>query len=399
MNFSFCNLPLRDRTCRAFSRGAVGGKRLALLLLTGVFAFHSPLHAFWQIARGELILNTTVEGTYDSNVFGQRGSPASFYVSLIPELQFLRQAGRGTIDLRAGVDITRFTDLDGEDFEDYFGSLEITYPVRTGSPLSGGFIASHVQETGIQEFLNARVTSERSAADLNTNYRVSERLGVRNRLNYTNTAFDGFSDVESYSGTLGLQWIYSSHLSWFSDVRLRRAQSSGNPAAGQRRLDNLYSALFLGATGVLRPRINGTVAVGYQQTDARAAGPDRNLVVTSGQLDWDWRPRTDLTLLLRRDLDISPADEAVETSSVRLGLNHEIDPKIHLLGRLGYRHYDFGSPSGRQDDAVSFGAGVRYLFTRYWNAALNYDFTSNSSNLTRADYTRQTVNILTRLSF
>lgn len=346
-----------------------------------------------------MILNTTVSGGYDSNLFARNDADGDVYLSVAPELQFLRQAGKGTIDFSTGVDITRFVDLTEEDFEDLFASFDVTYPVHPDSPLSGGIFAAFTQQSAAIDLVNTRVRTETTSVGADTLYRVSERLGLRNNLTYEHTDIEEFSNIKAYAGKFGLQWFYSEKLSFFGDYRIRQSQSSGENPFDEQSVDNLDHTLFFGAVGDLRPRVTGTAALGYQHTDAQGAESDGNLFVASADLLWDWRPRTRVRLNASRDVDVSPTDETVETTSVSLELDHDIDPKITLTGMLGYRDFSFRGAGNRQDDAVFTGAGLRYVFTRYWNAGLNYDFTLNSSNTPEADFTRHLVQLFTHYSF
>lgn len=399
MNFVYFHLPFQDRERLSFAPKATSDGCLTALVAVGLLSYSSTTFGFFEVARGEIFLHTTTTAAYDSNIYARSEGASDFYFSLIPELQFLRQAGRGEINARAGVDFTRFLDFTAENFEDFFANLEITYPVAADSPLSGGLQAGFAEQTRVDEFLNTRVRSEQTLISLSTHYEVSERLGLRNSLGYDQTTINDFSDIKSITGMLGLQWTYSPHLDWFVDYRLRRAQSSGNEAFAQDEVENLDHALFVGATGVLAPRLTGVASVGYQQTNARGAGPGRGLIVTHMAVAWDWRPRTDVTLTVNRDLDISPSDETVETTGALLSIRHQIDPKIGLLGRFSYRLLDFRGQNSRQDHGFIFGAEIAYLLSRYWNAGLSYDFTINDSNRTESDFTRQIIQIFTRYSF
>lgn len=399
MNHVLCSPHWSELVRRVYARISIRyGPTLALAAVGVCILFTPSLSGFLEIARGELILNTTAQSTYDSNIYGRSDAEGDVYFSLIPELQYLRKAGRGRIDLRAGVNVTRFLDFSMEDSEDFYGSAEVTYPVPEDSPLSGAVYAAYTEETGVNDYLNTRVRSELAAVGANTLYRFSDRLAFRNSLSYDHAGVEGFSNVESYSGTFGLQWIYSRKLSLFTDYRLRQSRSSGdNPVSG-KEIDNLDQAVFFGATGTLAPKVDGTASVGYQHTIARGPEPDTGLVVTALDLVWDWRPKTDLRLGASRDLDIAPTDESVETSRISLGLDHKVDDKISLTGSAGYYHLNFRSTS-RRDHGLLVGAGIDYIFTRYWKGGFNYDYTHNISNQTNSDYARHLARIFTRYSF
>jgi opacity protein-like surface antigen len=399
MNSSVASLPQPERKKPFLSSPNRALPHAALLLGAASFVAPASLSAFWEVARGEVILHTTGRATYDSNIYAESNAQDDIYFSFIPELQFLRQAGLGTIDARTGVDFTRFADFSGENYEDFFASLNVTYPVRSGSPLSGAFTAAYTQHSGVNEYLNSRIKEDIFSIGLNTRYRFGQRLGLRNSLSYSRNNVDIFSDVEAYSGTLGLQWAYSEALAFFTDYRLRTTRSIGEGDAARSRVDNLDNAIFFGATGRLAPRLDGTASVGYQHSNARKQGSNRTLFVTSAELAWAFLPQTDLTLGVSRDLDVSPTDQTVEASAISLGLAHRIDPKIRLDGYIGYREFSFQGGDRRSDDTFQLGAGMSYEFTRHWNAGANYDYTNNDSTRAQADYRRHVTRLYTRYSF
>lgn len=371
---------------------------LATLAVMVAGAMPVVSHGFVEIARGELILNTTARATYDSNVFARNDGDSDVYLSLIPELQYLRRAGRGTIDGRAGIDFTRFMDLSSEDHEDLYGSFEITLPTHRDSPLSGGLDLRYTEHTGVNEFLNQRLESKHYSAESRLLYRFSERLGVRNNFGYNLSRSDEASNIESYFGRLGLQHEYSENLSLFTDYRLRRITSTGRGQQG--KVDNLDHAIFLGATGDLRPRLTGTLSVGVQRTDAQGArGEDANMIVAATELAWQMQERTEVTLDISRDMDVSPNDFSAEMFNTTLGINHRIEPKFDLNAYTGFSRFRFRGGDNRRDLGLHFGAGGRYIFSNYWHAGLNYQFTKNDSNRTFADYNRHIVNLSTRYSF
>lgn len=397
MKLPVCSLPQQERHRQRAP--FLHATFLTALSAAGILALPANLSGFVEVARGELLLHTTGRATYDSNIYAQKDGEEDFYFSFIPELQYLRKAGLGTIDLSAGVDFTRFADFTQENYEDVFAALDVSYPVVQGSPLSGGLTASYSENSGVNEYLNTRIQSETFSAGLNTVYRFSERLGFRNSLSYTQNKVDIFSDVESYAGTLGLQWAYSPALSFFSDYRLRRARSISPDELTGEEVNNLDQAIFVGATGTLMPRLRGTASVGFQNTDARGHGSDSNNFVTSAELEWAIQPVTDLTLGISRDLDISPSDQTVEATTISLGLDHRIEPKIELNGFVGFRDFRFRGGDSRRDETIQLGGGLTYDFTRYWNAGAQYDYTLNESNRGAADYRRHVARLFTRYSF
>lgn len=370
--------------------------RFALIGATA--AISSPLHGFYEIARGELILNTTALATYDSNIYTRSDSVSDLYFSLIPELQFLRHAGRGTIDARTGVNVTRFLDYSDEDFEDFHASLHVSYPVSPDSPLSGTFFIAATEESDVNDLLNTRVKSRTIGVGTDSLYQVSERLALRNALGFEDKSVKNFSGTQTYGGSLGIQWLYSEKLSFFTDYRLRLDESDGDDTIQGRKIDNTNHAILFGAIGTLRPRIEGTAKIGFQRTEARADESDQNLLLLSADLTWLWRPKTTLSLHTIRELDVSPADETVERSEIDIGATHILNEKITLTGHIGYRRLVFNI-SDRTDDAFLVGTGLEYIFSRYWQAGADLEITFNSSTQSETDYDRQMVHIYTRYSF
>ncbi len=357
-----------------------------------------PAGAFYEIARGEVLLNTTARGAYDSNIFGNANETPDFVLDLIPELQFLRAAGQSRIDLRGGIDIQRFLDNPSQNSEDPYTTFLLTLPVSPESRLSGNVRGSYRQDNSVNLLLNQRVFSETVNGGANGAYRLSDRIAARAAFDYINSRTRSFSTVETIGGGGGAEYRYSENLSFFTDYRLRNSRSYNLPV-GAVGIENWDHAVLVGASGELLPRVQGTVSGGYQHTTVSGVTTnDSNRFIADALLLWNVQEQTDVTFTANRDVYIAPDNANVEMSTFTAGVTHRFTEKISGTGTVGYGLYDYEA-GNRSDSNYRFGAGVSYLFTRYWSASLAYDYIYNHSDLSAGRYDRQIVTVQTRYTF
>ena len=357
----------------------------------------SSLSAFQEFARGELLLHTRTFVTYDSNVFAEEDGKEDFVFGLNPELQYVRQAGRGDLSAQTGIVLARHLDFNDGDYEDFYVILAAGYPVSPTSPFSGGAEASFRQDSTINESLNQRTRADRLSVNLSNNYRLNPRIGLNNSFRYTHSNTRGFSEVESFGGSFGSTYFHSENLGFNITYRIRRTTSTGRTRSRQ---DNLNQAVTTGATGQLTTRVSGNISVGVQNTQIlRGDGSDRNRIVFATGLDWAARPNTTMSLDGERDIDLSPEDRTIERTSIRIGLNQRLNPKISANLGAGYRLSEFSGLTSDRDHTYLGTAGLSYGFTQRWSAALDYAFNHTDSERRDQKFDRHTVTLSTSYTF
>ncbi len=354
--------------------------------------------AFYEFARGELLLHTGGTVTYDSNVFGAEDAEDDILLAFNPELQYIRRAGRSDLSVRTGVIIGRFVDFTGENFENYYAELDVGYPVAAASRFGGGVSLSYRQTTGLSETLSIRTQTDRYRASINNTYRLNERVGLTNSFDYTRTERVGFRTVDSIGGSLGTRYFYSENLGFTLGYRLRRSTSSG--VAGVETRESLYHAVTVGADGRLAPRVTGSVSAGAQTTQViRGTGRERVRGVLSAGLTWAARPNTTASLDASRDQDLSGEGRSLERTSVSVRVTQRLTPKMSGYVSSGYRLSEFSGVETDRDHAYTAGTGLSYTFTDRWVGGLDYAFTHIDSERRDVKFERHTVALSTRYTF
>jgi outer membrane receptor protein involved in Fe transport len=78
--------------------------------------FSNTASAFTKVGSGELIVGATARVGHDSNIFGNSSQIDDSFFSIVPELLFVKDDSRSTINGRIATDITRYGDRSDEDF-------------------------------------------------------------------------------------------------------------------------------------------------------------------------------------------------------------------------------------------------------------------------------------------
>lgn len=354
----------------------------------------TTVSAFTQVGSGELIFGATARVGHDSNIFGnsiQGGIDDSFF-SIVPELRFVKDDSRSTINARIAADITRYNDQSDEDFENFYSSIDISLPTGQGSPISGDirFEFNSINDTNL--LVNNRLNEDTFSGSANLTYRISSKTGLRGGFQYSDSQNELFSDTKTSLLFTGVQYNYSSKAGVFIDGRLRTTESEGINS-----VDNRSKGFTIGLTGELSPRLEGSISAGYQSTDARGNIPgdsDSDQFIAFANLTWTPQEKTNVVLTLNRDMDVSPGNQSVETTSARVQINHEISRAVSLFGAAGIRNLDFrGVLPSRKDDVSELSGGILYSINPRFSTGLEASFFDSSSNIALSDYDRQVYSV------
>ncbi len=217
----------------------------------------NTVSAFTQVGSGELIFGATARVGNDSNIFGNSSEIDDSFFSIVPELRFVKDDSRSTINARIATDITRYGDSSDEDFENFFSSIDISLPTGQGSPLSGDiqFGFDSIKDTNL--YVNERILSETFSGSANLTYNISSKTALRGGFLYSDSQNSGiYSDTKTSVVSAGFQYNYSSKAGVFIDGRLRTTESDG--------VDNRSKGFTVGLTGELSPRLEGSISAGDQ---------------------------------------------------------------------------------------------------------------------------------------
>ena len=366
-------------------------------LLTGYYA----LMGFAEIGRGELFMETQFLVQQDNNITGNNFKASDTIYSLFPNLRF-QQQGRGDLSASVGVSFVRFEDFDQFDSEDLNTQFRWELPAAAGSPFSSDIDLSYVESTDVDEFVNDRITSERTYLRLNGAYRLRQRLSVRGNLLYNDRNSVGYSSLREKSGTVGV----IVHDIWqdvglTADYRTRRLTTTGDII---NRRNDKDDAIFVGLTGQILPenifnRLEAYISLSYQEIDStRSGGADQDLIGYDGKLSWEARPTTKVSLVLSKDLFLTVNDEIIKYQRTALELEQQFSRLTSGTLSLGFNDVEY-TDIGRTDDRFEASASLSRVLGRNWSAGLNVIYQSGDSTTNFFDFNRFVSNIFTTFRF
>lgn len=366
----------------------------------GSFALSPNLPGFYDLAGGEVILDTRVSVGYDSNLFGRSGGDDDFFASLAPTLSWLRSAGLSNLNITAGLDITRYEENTGENFEDYFGRFSAGFPIPAESDLSGAVNMGYARRTRLDQYRFDRITTDTFDAGVNGAYQLRPATRLTSSYAHSNAETGDFTTVTD-SGKFGVGFSeILRHLDLSFSYRIRHSRLER--ITGTR--DSLDHAFFADLSGPLLPevwlpRVSTSFSLGYDNTLPTAEeNRTRRRIVGSAGATWEAREYTTVGLSVRRDLNLTPDQRNVETTRLNLNVDQRIGEKINGNAFAGYSWNHF-SGEDRRSETLRAGSGLSYSMNRNWSAGGNYVYTSNITSEPLRDFDRHLVTLFTSYVF
>jgi polysaccharide biosynthesis protein VpsM len=351
---------------------------------------------------GALMLNLGSVVTYDTNIFANANEQSDWSLAVVPELQYLRQAGVLQMDARLGFEIIRFDDFTSQNTEDFFSLLNFSYPNRPdGNRSRGEFELGWREFSGTNEALGARTQAEVFSASGTARHAVSDKLGLRAGLRYREDSYKtaNVSDVSVWSLAADALHTYSDNLDLFLGYRFRDTDTTGRQnraALGVR--DHL---LQVGAEGQLTPRITGRASVGVQERRFNGGALTRS-VRPYGSVEVSWSPaaRTRYTLAADKDFDTTPDDRSVSGSDFTLLLDQGITNRLSFSPALYYLRTRYRSATEDRNDE-QFGLSLGLAYQTAPNSTLNarYTYLTRDSSNPFFEYDRQLLTFSADFSF
>lgn len=407
----------------------------------GLAVLACPAFAGLPVGRGEIVAGATATTSYDSNVYGAPDATDDFSATLAPRLGYVRLAGLVEAEANLGVAFIRYLEETALDSENFDANAALRIPASTTRNYSGSVAAAYVEASDLDPDLNARVNTETTTLDARSALATGPRSDIalnaglsdvqrsvasdqetlsaefaygykdffygnnlRLAANYTelqtsgDNAFNAPLDQTSYTFTAGLNRLVA-----HDTVRVGLnygyrilERSAAETTSGERRSSGSVIGASIDGPFLPKqyfPKVESRFGVTYE--DAATPGIDdtgSREITGYLTLDWQARERTRASFSVQRAQRLSANDLSIVTTSVRLGLEQTLRP--NLIGSLnaGHECSSFGT-ANREDRTASLGAGLRYQFSRSWDASLAYAFTSTTSDAPASDYDRHLVNL------
>lgn len=249
-----------------------------------------------------------------------------------------------------------------------------------------------------------RTTRVENALSSTLTYKFTEKLGTEFIVGWTNFDFDIINEQltrHEYNLTIRGTYFVSPRTEAFVGYRYSDMVFTGlkfvlpDPSgrtATQLDMDNQGHTLQVGLRFHQLPvgggKLQGEIWGGYQRVDFEVQ-EDLDEFALSGRLTYLPTPRTTVVFLTSREQTASPlisGDAAINTS-VRLDVIYRFFEKFAASLGGSFRNSDYIEPEAirgtplraeRNDDTVTFRAGLDYSFYKYFKAGISYEFTDKS---------------------
>lgn len=372
-------MTLRARTC-------------ASLFLLWALAI-TPARALFNINEGKNLI--FVSGTYsiglDTNVFTRASGKQSFTQTLSVSADYTRQAGLIGVNVNVGASSGSFANIRGQDFAD--PSVSISLNKRYGRT-TGSFSLSGRRESQPDPDAGTRTKGVAYNARLNLRYPVNDRYYITGNTGYASKFYTNkaaFSDLATYSGSVAINYIYTSKL----DLNAAYTLSISDTSKHTQAYDH---GLTIGASGSILPKLSGSVNVGIQhrESDSVKGKHESFTAFTSGtSVKWLFSRKLSFSGFLNEDFSTTSTDVSVNRLSA--GINGTASLSSRYIGSAGlsYTLSNFlgVAGDGRQDQMVQFNASLGVALTTHIRMSLIYAYTINYSNVKSAEFERQTLSL------
>ena len=338
--------------------------------------------------RDQVTVSATYGITYDSNLFAQAGSAGDYSQSLALGAKYTRRAGLIGVNASLSVTSSRYQEFSGEDFNNPSGNLEFT---KENGRLTGAVELSAGRESRSDAAANVFASSWNYGSSLRFRYPINTRYYFTSASEFSLRDYVENSSLFnrlSYSEAIDVFYVYTSKLDLLGGCRVRWGEAQG----GSHTQD---SALTLGASGGILPKLNGSFRLGYQWRDERGGTTGRYHSLTTGlSLAWPLTKRVTFTGVASKDFTTTATDVSVNVTafSVSARLKPTFKLKVILNSGVDYSISEFlGSRGGgRQDHAWSFKVGLDLPLTSKLSASISYAYSDNQSNIAFSDFARHT---------
>lgn len=377
-------------------------KIVPFLLGTFSVAFSfSNLRAFTELGNGQLFLDNTFDITHDTNVTGNSSEVDDLIYSYTPTLRFSQQGSQSNVTASVGLNISRFDENSQFDRENLQSSISIGLPTG-GRNLSGSINAGYTESSSTNNFLLERVDAESIRINTNARYDFSRILDLSGGLGYSDTTTTNFSDTEDKYLSTGV--VFKNlwrDVGVNLDYRYRVLKSSG--FIGEAA-DTTDSGISFGVDGSflpdhLFPNLDAFLNFSIRDTNTGRMGESSSKKLgINASIVWNPRPRTTVSIALRKDSDLTPDDRTVENFTTSINLNQQIGQQLTANFSISNSDSDYLFTSTTRD-ILNLATGITYQTHSNWSFSARLSHQDSSSTQTLGNYSGLTTSISSTYTF
>jgi hypothetical protein len=381
----------------------------------GVLQQHADANLAPGLRVGSMLVAPSlgVAGAFDSNVFAAPNRErADVFASLLPALDVESDWPVHALGLRAQGEFRRYASLSRENVANasLAGTGRIDLAPNAYLLAGGGYQLLHEDRGALVQVQGVQPTQFTVASGKAGIVIEPAPMGLRldatvDSYSYNNVSLFGGAVVRqtardrivyALQPRISYQVLPEYNAFLRATVNRRQYNSTREPDGLDR--SSTGSGASIGSAFELPRFAAGEVYFGFlsQNYDSRTA---KQVIAVDfgGNLEWrPWEP-TSLRFTLNRTVEESAVlgSAGYLQTALRLGVEHEVMPRVVVLGSVGYINADFTGPPG-SSNLYQATIGARYALAGNLSAGLEYDVGHRASSATLPNYTRHIIELRLR---
>ena len=373
--------------------------------------FLAVLLACWlacPVARALVTLNdghdrinasTSFSVSRDSNIFASSADAGDFVYAAGLSLTYQRRAG--WIGVNAGVSMgaSRFGKHTSQNFSNPSYSLELT---KQSGRTTGSLSLSAARESRADAAVNFRNQSWNYNAGLNLRYPIRGRSTLTGGFAYSNrlyTSTTALASLATYSACFDYIHLLPRERDLILGYRYRASETSRHSSYADHSLSTGTSVRLIGG-------INGTLRAGFQTrlpSGAAKKEASSRSWSGSGSAARALTRKVNLRASMAKDFSTTATDSTVDNLSTTFDAQYAYSAKWSLSASSGWGASRFLGESGRvvlaqgstpilgpnrHDDYANWGASLSYSRSKHLSLSLGYTWFESWSTVPIADFIR-----------
>jgi hypothetical protein len=318
---------------------------------------------------------------YDSNIFASAGGSGDYIYSAAVGVELKRRAGIIAVNATATFDYQQFAEFTDQSGWNPSFNLELN---KTTGRTTGAFTLNAVRSSRADSAVNLRTETWNFPIGLNVKYPINDKFYVTSGSGYLSRTYadenQGLRAYTDYSQAFDLFYVYTSKLDLLGGYRIRVGSTSLNTTTD-------HSVTVGVANGIL-PKVNGTIRVGYQWRTIDGTGESYSQVTSSAALTWNATRKFTASTSVSRDFTTTAVGGSVDTLSLLLRAQYQVNRKFGFEGGVGYGRNRFLTGLPRTDTFFTWDVGVRYAWNEHFNVGGSYNYMKNWSTASLSDFER-----------
>lgn len=365
------------------------------LIATGLAALTaSPALAILPLAKGELFVTADARVEFDNNIYTNANEIYDTILFVTPGVSYTRKAGLLKLNTSAGLEVQRFADNTRHNSENGRFNGDLTWANEEGKS-DGKLVVGANRLAFANAEVNDRVVNDTYTLNGEFAHWMTEKFGFRVATDNSEqrSVVGGYSDITKNQFGGDFRYQVSPKLEALAGYSYRHTESEKDAVVNSniKANDNLFS---LGLKGELTSKLTGEVRGGFVTRDVNGKfNRSENAPFAKVALAWAAAEKTTINFVVKKDFDVSQADQSANKFDVTLVATQQLVEKVSVTGMLNYMHGNYVGGTARKDDSYMGRVMLNYKLTELMTAQAYVSTSETDSTTALSEYNRTTVGL------